>query len=176
MAVSRPPLFSGMVGQSPPMQALFRQIQLVAPKDVAVLILGERGTGKELVADAIQTLSPRRGKPYKKLNCAGLPKELLASELFGHDLGLPPRSPYLAPGPALQPGAPSGPSASGFSLNPRQQEALRLAATRGSVRPRDLIVCFGISGEAIRRDLKALVEAGLLSREGACKASRYFLP
>src|SRR3954468_13502148 len=71
------------VFQSPPMKAVMRTIERVAPSDVSVLITGESGTGKEVVADLIHTLS-RRGKgPFIKINCAALPRELIESELFG---------------------------------------------------------------------------------------------
>ena len=69
------------------MQALFRRIERVAPIDVPVLILGESGTGKELVARAIQRLSRRHERPFETLNCAELTRELLRSELFGHERG-----------------------------------------------------------------------------------------
>ncbi|MBI4607494.1 MAG: sigma 54-interacting transcriptional regulator [Candidatus Rokubacteria bacterium] len=76
-----------LIGRSPPIQKLRWEIQLVAPTDATVLIRGERGTGKELVADAIQEESRRQGRPSVKVNCAALPGELLASELFGHERG-----------------------------------------------------------------------------------------
>ncbi len=69
------------------MQALFRRIERVAPIDVPVLICGESGTGKELVAAAIQRLSVRHHRRYEPVNCAALPRELLLSELFGHERG-----------------------------------------------------------------------------------------
>jgi two-component system response regulator HydG len=81
------PSFCGIIGRSPAMRALFRRIERVAPFDVPVLIRGERGTGKELIADAIQRASRRQGPPYVKVNCAALPSDLLASELFGHERG-----------------------------------------------------------------------------------------
>jgi transcriptional regulator with GAF, ATPase, and Fis domain len=76
-----------MIGRSPALLALLRRIEMVAPTEATVLILGERGTGKELVADAIHDGSRRRGGPLIKINCAALPGELLASELFGHERG-----------------------------------------------------------------------------------------
>ncbi len=76
-----------MIGRSPALLALLRRITSVAPTDATVLILGERGTGKELVADAIHDGSRRPAGPFIKVNCAGLPGELLASELFGHERG-----------------------------------------------------------------------------------------
>lgn len=69
------------------MQALFRRIERVARHHVSVLIQGESGTGKELVASAIQHLSPRRGRDLQVVNCATLTRELLLSELFGHERG-----------------------------------------------------------------------------------------
>ena len=69
------------------MQALFRRIEQVAPYDVSVLIQGETGTGKELVAGAIQRLSARAGRPFEVVNCGALTRELLLSELFGHERG-----------------------------------------------------------------------------------------
>ncbi|MFQ5792786.1 MAG: sigma 54-interacting transcriptional regulator [Acidobacteriota bacterium] len=78
---------STIIGRSAPIQERLRQIQLVAPTEATVLIRGERGTEKELVADAIQQGSLRTGQPYRKLNCAALPSELLVSELFGHERG-----------------------------------------------------------------------------------------
>jgi transcriptional regulator with GAF, ATPase, and Fis domain len=76
-----------MIGRSPALLALLSRIASVAPTDATVLILGERGTGKELVADAIHDGSRRRSGPFIKANCAALPGELLASELFGHERG-----------------------------------------------------------------------------------------
>jgi len=69
------------------MQALFAEIERFAPVDVPILIRGESGTGKELVAKAIQLLSRRRERPFETLNCADLTRELLRSELFGHERG-----------------------------------------------------------------------------------------
>ncbi len=76
--------FQQMVGQSKPMQEVYRKIQEVAPTNVPVLILGESGTGKELVAQAIHQLSPRKEGPFVAVNTGGIPRELIASELFGH--------------------------------------------------------------------------------------------
>ena len=69
------PGFEGMVGQSAPMQALFDRIRRVAPLELAVLILGETGTGKELVAAAVHRLSRRRGGRFEAVNCGALPRE-----------------------------------------------------------------------------------------------------
>jgi len=76
-----------LIGRSPPILTLTRLIQRIGPTDATVLIVGERGTGKELVADALHDLSRRRKGPYIKLDCGTLPRELLASELFGHERG-----------------------------------------------------------------------------------------
>jgi len=76
-----------IIGVSQPMQAVFEVVQKVVNYDVTVLMSGESGTGKELVAHAIHFNSPRRDKPFIKLNCASLPETLLESELFGHDKG-----------------------------------------------------------------------------------------
>jgi two-component system nitrogen regulation response regulator GlnG len=76
-----------IIGQSPPMQALYKVLGKIAPSDVTILIVGESGTGKELVARAIHFNSPRLGKPFVALNCAAIPRELLESELFGHEKG-----------------------------------------------------------------------------------------
>jgi len=77
----------GIIGSSPVMRAVFDQIGLVAPTDSTVLIQGETGTGKELVARAVHKLSPRRDAPFVTLNCAAIPAGLLESELFGHERG-----------------------------------------------------------------------------------------
>ena len=82
MPSSELPSYCGMVGRSETMQALHRQIERVARTDATVLIRGERGTGKELVANALQQLSRRSGAAYVKINCATFPCELLASELL----------------------------------------------------------------------------------------------
>ena len=76
-----------ITGTSPAMQQLKEQIQLVAPTDAWVLIQGENGTGKELVAQTIHKLSKRASKPMIELNCAAIPEELIESELFGHEKG-----------------------------------------------------------------------------------------
>jgi len=76
-----------MVGDSPPLRQLREQIRLVAPTAASVLITGENGTGKELVARAIHQLSPRRDRPFIEINCAAIPEELIESELFGHEKG-----------------------------------------------------------------------------------------
>jgi len=76
-----------MVGESPAMAEIYRFIQLVAPRNSAVLICGESGTGKELAAHAIHANSPRAIKPFVVINCAALAETLLESELFGHERG-----------------------------------------------------------------------------------------
>jgi PAS domain S-box-containing protein len=79
--------FGDIVGRSGAMQAVFRAIELVARTDSSVLLLGETGTGKELIARAIHRLSRRSGAPLVKLNCGALPITLVESELFGHERG-----------------------------------------------------------------------------------------
>jgi DNA-binding NtrC family response regulator len=79
--------FEHMVGASPSMRRLFETIDRVADTDVTVLVRGESGTGKELVANALHYRSPRRTKPLVKMNCAALSRELVESELFGHERG-----------------------------------------------------------------------------------------
>jgi transcriptional regulator with GAF, ATPase, and Fis domain len=79
--------FERIIGNSPALEALLEQVEHVAPTDVAVLIQGETGTGKELIAHAIHTTSPRCGHAFVTMNCAAIPLDLLESELFGHEKG-----------------------------------------------------------------------------------------
>jgi len=79
--------FEGIVGSSPALRAVLDQIRMVAPTGSTVLIAGETGTGKELIARAIHMHSERRNRPFVKVNCAAIPAELLESELFGHEKG-----------------------------------------------------------------------------------------
>lgn len=76
-----------MIGDSPPMKRIYAAIEKVAPTRASVLVTGESGTGKELVCRAIHRLSPRRDAPFVKVNCAAIPRELIESELFGHERG-----------------------------------------------------------------------------------------
>ena len=79
--------FEQIIGSSPALETVLEQVQRVAPTYSTVLIEGETGTGKELIARAIHNLSPRCGRPFIKLNCAAIPLDLLESELFGHEKG-----------------------------------------------------------------------------------------
>jgi transcriptional regulator with GAF, ATPase, and Fis domain len=79
--------FEEIIGQSAALKAILKQVETVAPTDSNVLIYGETGTGKELVARAIHDLSGRRQGTFVKLNCAAIPTGLLESELFGHEKG-----------------------------------------------------------------------------------------
>ena len=79
--------FEEIVGESPLLRAVLKQVETVALTDSAVLIQGETGTGKELIARAIHNLSPRREHTFVKVNCAAIPAGLLESELFGHERG-----------------------------------------------------------------------------------------
>ena len=79
--------FEGVIGSSPQMLALIERLKRIAPTDATVLVQGETGTGKELVAQAIHQNSPRKAKPFVALNCAALSENILESELFGHVRG-----------------------------------------------------------------------------------------
>src|SRR5271154_2928215 len=76
-----------LIGSSSKFRALLRDVEMVAPVDSAVLIQGETGTGKEVIARAIHEASPRRNHRFVALNCAAIPSALLESELFGHERG-----------------------------------------------------------------------------------------
>jgi formate hydrogenlyase transcriptional activator len=82
-----PRKFEQIIGNSPALESVLEQVERVAPTDSTVLIQGETGTGKELIARAIHNLSIRCGRPFIKLNCAAIPFDLLESELFGHERG-----------------------------------------------------------------------------------------
>src|SRR5215467_9902673 len=74
--------FEGIIGKSPAIQKVLEQVAIVAPTDSTVLLHGETGTGKELIARAIHNLSSQRAHPYVRMNCAAIPSGLLESELF----------------------------------------------------------------------------------------------
>ena len=79
--------FEQVIGSSPALEEVLEQVERVAPTDSTVLIQGETGTGKELIAHAIHNISSRCGRPFVRLNCAAIPLDLLESELFGHEKG-----------------------------------------------------------------------------------------
>jgi len=79
--------FEQVIGNSPALESVLEQVERVAPTDSTVLIQGETGTGKELIAHAIHHISSRCGRPFVRLNCAAIPLDLLESELFGHEKG-----------------------------------------------------------------------------------------
>jgi len=79
--------FEQIIGNSAALESVFGEVERVAPTDSTVLIQGETGTGKELIARAIHNISSRCGRPFVKLNCAAIPFDLLESELFGHEKG-----------------------------------------------------------------------------------------
>jgi formate hydrogenlyase transcriptional activator len=79
--------FEQVIGNSPALESVLEQVERVAPTDSTVLIQGETGTGKELIARAIHNISSRCGRSFVKLNCAAIPLDLLESELFGHEKG-----------------------------------------------------------------------------------------
>src|ERR1700747_1625740 len=78
---------SDLIGSSSKFRAVLNEVNLVAPVDCAVLVRGETGTGKEVIAQAIHDASPRRQNRFVALNCAAIPSALLESELFGHERG-----------------------------------------------------------------------------------------
>lgn len=82
-----PAEFAGVIGTSPALRSVLEQVATVAPTSSTVLIEGETGVGKELIAQSIHSLSPRRNRNFVKLNCAAIPSGLLESELFGHERG-----------------------------------------------------------------------------------------
>ena len=82
-----PRAFAGIIGNSPALESVLADVERVAATGSTVLVLGETGTGKELIARAIHNLSTRCGRPFIKLNCAAIPFDLLESELFGHEKG-----------------------------------------------------------------------------------------
>jgi formate hydrogenlyase transcriptional activator len=84
---ANPRRFEQIIGSSPALESVLEQVERVAPTDSTVLVQGETGTGKELIARAIHNLSSRFGRPFIKLNCAAIPFDLLESELFGHEKG-----------------------------------------------------------------------------------------
>ena len=79
--------FESIIGRSAPMEHLFEQMRLVAPTRSSVLIVGDSGTGKELVANALHRASPRRNERFLAINCGAIPSDILESELFGHERG-----------------------------------------------------------------------------------------
>jgi formate hydrogenlyase transcriptional activator len=85
--IDRTSMFEEIVGSSKPMSQVLKQVEKVAPSDSTVLILGETGTGKELIARALHRRSRRATRPFVRVNCAAIPESLVASELFGHEKG-----------------------------------------------------------------------------------------
>ena len=85
--IDRSSMFEEIVGSSKPIRQLLKQVEKVAPSDSTVLILGETGTGKELIARALHRRSKRASRAFVRVNCAAIPQSLIASELFGHEKG-----------------------------------------------------------------------------------------
>jgi formate hydrogenlyase transcriptional activator len=85
--IDRSSMFEEIVGSSKPMRQVLKHVEKVAPSDSTVLILGETGTGKELIARALHRRSKRANRPFIRVNCAAIPESLIASELFGHEKG-----------------------------------------------------------------------------------------
>src|SRR5213083_347226 len=79
--------FEQLIGRASTLKSVLLDVERVAQTDSTVLVLGETGTGKELIARAVHNISPRCGRPFVKLNCAAIPFDLLESELFGHEKG-----------------------------------------------------------------------------------------
>lgn len=84
---SKIPEFRGIIGNSRSLKHLLDTVLMVAPAETSVLLLGESGTGKEKIAESIHSISPKKNKPFIKVNCAALPVTLIESELFGHERG-----------------------------------------------------------------------------------------
>src|ERR1700691_586351 len=85
--IDKASMFEQIVGASPPLRNVLSRVSKVAPTDSSVMITGETGTGKELVARAIHKRSPRSSRAFVSVNCAAIPRDLIASELFGHEKG-----------------------------------------------------------------------------------------
>src|SRR6201999_322380 len=85
--IDRTSMFEEIVGSGKPIRHLVKQVEKVAPSDSTVLILGETGTGKELIARALHRRSRRANRAFVRVNCAAIPQSLIASELFGHEKG-----------------------------------------------------------------------------------------
>src|ERR1700691_5690803 len=85
--IDKASMFEQIVGTSPPLRNVLARVSKVAPTDSGVLITGETGTGKELVARAIHRRSRRSSHPFISVNCAAVPRDLIPSELFGHEKG-----------------------------------------------------------------------------------------
>lgn len=99
---------NGIIGQSASLAGVFKILGKVAPTDSTVLVTGESGTGKELLVRALHAASPRADRPFVPVNCGAIPRDLLESELFGHERE-PSRTPCV-PAPAVsnwRTGAPS---------------------------------------------------------------------
>jgi transcriptional regulator with GAF, ATPase, and Fis domain len=95
--------FSDIVGKSGALRQVLQQVETVAPHDSTVLILGETGTGKELIARAIHRRSWRRDEPLVWVNCTSIPKELFESEFFGHARALSKIEPVVSRPPQAEP-------------------------------------------------------------------------
>jgi len=133
----------GIIGSSPAMQQVYRMVRLVAPRTTTVLITGETGTGKELIARAVHELSPRSSKPLVVVNCAAIPEALLESELFGF--------------------------ARGAFTGAVQSQAGRIAAAHGGTLLLDEIseLPLGMQAKLLR-----FLEQKEIQRLGSCEASR----